>query len=76
MEKASGQKVKMKKSALSKETTLKVKKKAMESSSGRLVTSTEASIKMTREMDMVRCTGLIIALTKEAGSKVFSTVKV
>lgn len=56
--------------------TSKIRRMDMAFLHGSLEMYTKATMSMMREMDMVRCTGLMDHATVESGSKVFSMVMV
>jgi hypothetical protein len=57
-------------------TTLMERRKAMVNLNGQVETSIEVNIKMTKDTDMVKCTGMIKVDIRVVGSMVYSMERV
>ena len=76
MAKVNGQRDKVMINARLKVTTLMERRKATVNLNGQVETSIEVNIKMTKDTDMVKCTGMIKVDIREVGSMVSSTERV
>jgi hypothetical protein len=76
MAKVNGQRDKVTINARLKVTTLMERRKATVNLNGQVETSIEVNIKMTKDTDMVKCTGMIKVDIREVGSMASSTERV